>query len=72
MLAEHGYGATTGRTPEQHFAFARGRQEDVVILSTEDLKKFVNQSPLNLNLALWRWMPSAAELHSGGYPRQPP
>ena len=38
MFVEHGNGATTGMTPEQHLALARGRQEDVVILSTEDLE----------------------------------
>ena len=38
MFVEHGNGATTGMTPEQHFAFARGRQEAVAILSTEDLE----------------------------------
>ena len=52
MFAEHGNGATTGTTPEQHFAFARGRQEDVVILSTEDLEGFVKWLPFECDSGL--------------------
>ena len=40
VFVEHGNGATTGTAPEQHLASARGRQEDVVFLSTEDLEAF--------------------------------
>ena len=75
MFVEHGNGATTGMTPEQHFAFARGRQEDAVILSTEALEgiresvAFESDSGLEEIDAFrcgvaQRWLSQAAALNS--------
>ena len=75
MFVEHGNGATTGMTPEQHFAFARGRQEDVVILSTEDLEGIRESVAFEAELGTeevdafrrgvaQRWLSQAAALNS--------
>ena len=75
MFVEHGNGATTGMTPEQHSAFARGRQEDVVTLSTEDREGMRESVAFESELGTeevdtfrrgvaQRWLPQEAALNS--------
>ena len=72
---ERGNGATTGTAPEQHSAFARGRQEDVVTLSTEHREGMRESVAFESELGTeevdtfrrgvaQRWLPQEAALNS--------